>query len=155
MPVKAKIDSVSLGRDTTSKNRSRKLRAYEWQTSHNPIRKGCRPTAQGRADPAFVSAIAILQQLSEFLCKIDQFSSADFRIINNHEDQKDHSQAGTGCPLSDLRRGSRREVRTQHGTTPYGAASRPTLDRRRLIFRQPSDHGCGVSLHSDAGRYRA
>ena len=40
-------------------------------------------------------------------------------------------------------------------STAYGGASRPTLDRRGLIFRQPSDHGCCVSLYSaDAGRYR-
>jgi hypothetical protein len=57
------------------------------------------------------------------LSKIDHFSSSDYRILNNHEGQEAYSQTGTGCPLPDLWRGARREVRTQHGPAPYRAAS--------------------------------
>ena len=58
-----------------------------------------------------------------FLCKIDHFSSSDFRIINNHEGQEVYSQKGAGHPLPDLWRGAGREVQTQYGTAPNDAAS--------------------------------
>jgi hypothetical protein len=33
------------------------------------------------------------------MCKIEHFSSADCRIIDNHEGQEAYSQTGTSCPL--------------------------------------------------------
>ncbi len=57
------------------------------------------------------------------LCRIDHFYSSDCHIINDHEGQEAYHQKGTGDPLPDLWCGAGREVRTQHGTAPYRAAS--------------------------------
>jgi len=79
--------------------------------------------AREKCDENMMSVNAILRQLSQVLCKIDRFSSADCRIINNHEGQEASSQKGTCHALSDLWRGAGREVRTQHRTAPNNAAS--------------------------------
>jgi hypothetical protein len=57
------------------------------------------------------------------LCKIEQFSSVDCRIINSHESQEAFSQTGRCGGLSDLRRRAGQEVRTDLGKVPNNAAS--------------------------------
>ena len=58
--------------------------------------------------------------------KLNIVSCADCLIIDSHEGQKAYSQTGTNCPLPDLWCEVGREMRTQHGTRPDTATSRPT-----------------------------
>ena len=68
--------------------------------------------------------MAILRHLSQTsVQKVYSFSPADCCIIKNREGQEAYSQRGKGCPLPHVWRGTGREVRTQLGTGPYGAAS--------------------------------
>ena len=55
-------------------------------------------------------------ELTIFLVRIEA-------LFDSYEAQEAYSQTGASCPLPDLWRGVRREVRTQSGTAPYRAAS--------------------------------
>jgi hypothetical protein len=69
-----------------------------------------------------MSDIAIHANYLRSLCKSDQSSPSDCRIINNHEGQEAYEQTGAEYPLPDLWCGAGREVRTQHGTAADRAA---------------------------------
>src|ERR1035441_7111449 len=92
-----------------------------------------------------MSVMAILQQLSEFLCKIDHFLGRGLLHHNSREGQESHSQAGTPCQLPLLWCGAGREVRTHHGTGSPRTASGSTIGCSRSAAERGEWVGEGLA----------